>query len=154
MDVAVIGAGSWGTALATVLAGKGDRTALWGRSAGQMKEIAERRENARYLPGCTLPERLFAEPEVSRALAKKPFVVSVVPSHTVRQVWKQAASALDPEAVVISASKGIENETLASMDEVLKEILPGRTGSRLTFLSGPSFAKEVATGLPTAVVIA
>ena len=84
----------------------------------------------------------------------KRFVVSVVPSHTVREVLGRAGKAMRPDAIVISASKGIENETLATMDEVLKDVLPGKIGAQLAFLSGPSFAKEVAVGLPTAVVMA
>ena len=84
----------------------------------------------------------------------KRWIVSVVPSHTVREVLGRAARALGPDVAVVSASKGIENESLATMDEVLKDVLPGKMGLQLAFLSGPSFAKEVGAGLPTAVVMA
>src|SRR5438045_6352339 len=104
MDVAVIGAGSWGTALGKTLADKGHAVALWGRSAEQLADIAARRENVRYLPGCRLPETLKAEPDLQRAVAGRRFIVSVVPSHTVREVMGRAASAMTPEAQVISAS--------------------------------------------------
>ena len=154
MEIAVIGAGSWGTALAKVLADKGNAVTLWGRSAGQMAEIQAARMNARYLPGAALPATLTATADLEAAVSNKRFVVSVVPSHTVRDVLGRAALKIAPEAMVISASKGIENESLATMDEVLKEVLPGKLGARLAFLSGPSFAKEVALGLPTAVVMA
>jgi glycerol-3-phosphate dehydrogenase (NAD(P)+) len=154
IDVAVIGAGSWGTALAKVLADKGHRTALWGRSPEQLADIAQRRENSRYLPGCRLPDTLLPEADLQRAVGAKRFVVSVVPSHTVREVLARAAPAIHPDALIVSASKGIENETLQTMDEVLKEVLPGKLGARLAFLSGPSFAREVGVGLPTAVVMA
>jgi glycerol-3-phosphate dehydrogenase (NAD(P)+) len=154
MDVAVIGAGSWGTALAKVLAAKSHWVTLWGHTPAHVAQIAEAHENARYLPGVPLPSNLTAEPDLAKAVSGKQFVVAVVPSHTMRDVMSRAAPAILPEATVISASKGIENETLASMDEVLKEVLPGKLGSRLAYLSGPSFAKEVGVGLPTAVVMA
>jgi glycerol-3-phosphate dehydrogenase (NAD(P)+) len=154
MEIAVVGAGSWGTALAKVLADKGAKVTLWGRSPGQLAEIDRARVNAKYLPNAKLPETLRTDPELERAVAGKPFVVSVVPSHTVREVFSRAGRAMDPSAITISASKGIENETLETMDEVLKEVLPGRLGTNLAFLSGPSFAKEVGAGLPTAVVMA
>jgi glycerol-3-phosphate dehydrogenase (NAD(P)+) len=152
MDVAVIGAGSWGTALAKVLIDRGHHVTLWGRDAAQLAEIARAKENARYLPGVKL--ELEVQPDLAVAVSGKPFILTVVPSHTMREVMAHAAPTLEANAIVISASKGIENESLASMDEVLKEVLPGRVGARLAYLSGPSFAKEVGLGLPTAVVMA
>ncbi len=154
MDVAVIGAGSWGTALAKVLADKGHAVTLWGRSPEHLAEIDAARANKRYLPSAILPATLTTEPDLAKAVAGKAVVVSVVPSHTVRQVFAEAGKSMSSDAVVVSASKGIENESLATMDEVLKEILPGKVGTRLAFLSGPSFAKEVGANLPTAVVMA
>jgi glycerol-3-phosphate dehydrogenase (NAD(P)+) len=154
MEIAVIGAGSWGTALAKVLADKGNAVTLWGRAPEHAAEIQEQRVNAKYLPGATLPPTLTATADLDAAVRNKRFVVNVVPSHTVRDVLGRAAKAMATDAIVVSASKGIENETLATMDEVLKEILPGKIGSQLAFLSGPSFAKEVGAGLPTAVVMA
>jgi len=154
MEIAVIGAGSWGTALAKVLADKGYATTLWGRDAAHLAEIERDRVNARYLPQAKLPPTLKATADLESAVAGKAVVVSVVPSHTVRDVFGRAGKLMAPDAMVISASKGIENESLATMDEVLKEVLPGKIGTRLGFLSGPSFAKEVGAGLPTAVVLA
>jgi glycerol-3-phosphate dehydrogenase (NAD(P)+) len=154
MRVAVIGAGSWGTALGKVLADKGHEVALWGRSAEQLEAIAASRENARYLPGVKLPATLLTEPDLEKALSGCGFVVSVVPSHTVREVFTRAAPLIPEHAIVISASKGIENETLLTMDEVLRQVLPGRLGKSMAVLSGPSFAKDVGMGLPTAVVMA
>jgi glycerol-3-phosphate dehydrogenase (NAD(P)+) len=150
----VIGAGSWGTALGKVLADKGSAVTLWGRASDHIDEIQEKRVNARYLPGVTLPPTLRATSDLEAAVRDKRFVISVVPSHTVRDVMGRAGKAMSPDAIVVSASKGIENETLATMDEVLKDILPGKLGAQLAFLSGPSFAKEVGAGLPTAVVMA
>jgi len=154
MEIAVIGAGSWGTTLAKVLADRGHAVTLWGRAPEHIAEIEARHLNARYLPNVPLPETLRVTADLSAAVRDKRFVVNVVPSHTVRDVIGRAGGAMSPDTVVISACKGIENETLATMDEVLKEVLPGRIGSQLAFLSGPSFAKEVAAGLPTAVVMA
>jgi len=153
-DIAVLGAGSWGTALAKVLADKGHRVTLWGRNAAHTAEIEASRQNAKYLPGAMLAPSLHASSDLHAAIAKKPYIVSVVPSHTTRAVLTEAAGAFDPDAIVISASKGIENESLETMDEVMKHTLPGRLGARIAFLSGPSFAKEVGKNLPTAVVVA
>jgi glycerol-3-phosphate dehydrogenase (NAD(P)+) len=153
-EIAVIGAGSWGTALAKVLADKGHAVTLWGRAAEHMTLIQQRRVNAQYLPNASLPDTLTATAELEAAVRGKPYVLSVVPSHTVREVMGRAGKMMSPDAIVISASKGIENESLATMDEVLKDVLPGKIGARLAFLSGPSFAKEVGIGLPTAVVMA
>jgi glycerol-3-phosphate dehydrogenase (NAD(P)+) len=154
MEIAVIGAGSWGTALAKVLADKGHVVTLWGRAPEHVTEINAQHVNAKYLPQAQLPATLTATADLDAAVRDKRFIVSVVPSHTVRDVIGRAAKSMVPDAVVISASKGIENESLATMDEVLKDVLPGKIGSQLAFLSGPSFAKEVAVGLPTAVVMA
>jgi glycerol-3-phosphate dehydrogenase (NAD(P)+) len=152
MDVAVIGAGSWGTALAKVLVDRGHAVTLWGRDAAQLADITQTGENRRYLPGVKLG--LKTEPDLLRAVADKPFILTVVPSHTMRDVMARAAASIAPNTLVMSASKGIENEPLATMDEVLKEVLPGKVGARLAYLSGPSFAKEVGLSLPTAVVMA
>jgi len=153
MDVAVVGAGSWGTALAKVLTERGHQVALWARTEEHAAQIEKARENAQYLPGVKLGASLSATGDLGQAVSQKRFVVSVTPSHTVREVMGRAAPSLDAEAIVISASKGIENDSLATMEEVLKEVLPGRLGGRLAILSGPSFAKEVGQNLPTAVVM-
>jgi glycerol-3-phosphate dehydrogenase (NAD(P)+) len=104
MDVAVVGAGSWGTALAKVLADKGSRVTLWGRSPEQLADIGKTRMNGKYLPNAKLPDTLTPEPDLLKAVEGKPFVVSVVPSHTVRDVLGRAGKAMDPAATVISAS--------------------------------------------------
>lgn len=152
--VAVLGAGSWGTALAKVLADRGHAVTLWGRSPDHMAAIQAEHVNKRYLPNAALPANLSATSDLAATIEGKPYVLTVVPSHTMREVMSRAAKSMAPGVTVISASKGIENESLASMDEVLKDSLPGPIGSRLAFLSGPSFAKEVGIGLPTAVVMA
>lgn len=155
--VAVLGAGAWGTALAKLLADKGDDVVLWSRRSDLCDAINASGENARYLPGARLPPNLRAAHDLGPALDGAGLVLFVVPSHATREVARGAApyvQALPAEVAVVSATKGIENDSLTFMDEVLGEELPAAVRGRLAFLSGPSFAKELARGLPTAVVIA
>jgi glycerol-3-phosphate dehydrogenase (NAD(P)+) len=159
MDAIVIGAGSWGTALACVLAQGGHRVTLWGRDSAQLQDMAQRQENTRYLPGLKLPAGMLFQADLGVALAGLPtdkpsLLVSVVPSHTTRQVLAGIAAQLPPQVLVVTASKGIENESLSPMIEVMKQTLPEALHSRLAVLSGPSFARETAEGQPTAVVSA
>lgn len=150
--IAVLGGGSWGTALAVLLASKGHDVLLWGRSEAQMSACEAHRENQRYLPGALFPSTLHATSDLAAALADRSNIVSVVPSQSTRAVWCELGSLVAPGALIVSASKGIENGSLATMDEVLAEVAP--SGSRLAYLSGPSFAREVGQSLPTAVVMA
>jgi glycerol-3-phosphate dehydrogenase (NAD(P)+) len=154
LKVGVIGAGSWGTALARVLAVKGHRVSLWAREPEVVREIREFRENRTFLPGVPLPENLVANGDLSEVVAEKEILVSVVPSQFVSTVLGEAAEYFHPETQVISASKGIEVSTGRRMDEVLGDILTPAQVERLTFLSGPSFAAEVSREGPTAVVVA
>jgi glycerol-3-phosphate dehydrogenase (NAD(P)+) len=152
MQITVLGAGSWGTALAKLLGDAGHDVALWMRSPEQARELGERRENVKYLPGAKLPSPVAPTADLQAALAGAGMVVSVVPSHTVRETLGRAAQWIAPGTVVVTASKGIEVETGATMAEVLAQVLA--PGARVAVLSGPSFAKETARGLPTAVVVA
>ncbi len=152
--VAVLGTGAWGTALAKVLAEKGDPVVLWSRRADLCVPINEEHENTRYLPGARLPHNLTATHDIARALDGASMVVFVAPSHATREVAKLAAPFIPPGVPVVSATKGIENESLMFMDEVLCAELPVHCAEQLAFLSGPSFAKELALRQPTAVVIA
>lgn len=154
LDVAVVGAGSWGTALARVLAKKGHRVSLWAMEPEVVEEIREYGENRTFLPGVLLPATLQASNDLPGVVAGKKMVVSVVPSQFVSSVLGDVAEVLHPEAQVVSASKGIEVSTGKRMDEVLSGILTPDQGHDLTFLSGPSFAKEVGQEEPTAVVVA
>ena len=149
---AVIGAGSWGTALANLLAKKGGETLLWSFEPEVAETIRSERVNRRYLDGVKLDGRLGVTTEMAEALDGAAVVLSVSPSHVVRPVMAQAARHLAPDALVVSASKGIENESLKTMDEVLADVLPAGVAS--TYLSGPSFALEVGEEHPTAVTIA
>lgn len=159
MDTVVVGAGSWGTALACVLCRNSHRVTLWGRDADQLAHMAKERRNQRYLPGLKLPESLQFTSDLAAAIAALPkdapsLIVTVVPSHTTRQVMGQVAHLIPPQAILVTASKGIENETLATMVEVLEQVLPAALHDRIAVLSGPSFAGETIEQHPTAVVVA
>jgi glycerol-3-phosphate dehydrogenase (NAD(P)+) len=151
---AVLGAGAWGTALANVLAKKGIATTLWSYERDVAEGINAAHRNQRYLEGVALHPSLRATPEMAEALAAAEVVVSVSPSHVVRKVMAEAAPHLARGALVVSASKGIENETLKTMDEVLADVLPVDRDVSCAYLSGPSFALEVGLEHPTAVTIA
>jgi glycerol-3-phosphate dehydrogenase (NAD(P)+) len=151
---AVIGAGSWGTALANLLAKKGTDTVLWSYERDVAEAVNAEHRNPRYLEGVELHPSLRATGEMAEALAGAQLVVSVSPSHVVRQVMGQAARHVEAGALVVSASKGIENESLMTMDEVLAEVLGNGDLGGCAYLSGPSFALEVGMEHPTAVTIA
>jgi len=150
----VLGAGAWGTALANVLAKKGVATTLWSYERDVADGINAEHRNARYLEGVALHPALRATPDMAEALEGAEVVVSVSPSHVVRRVMGDAAPHLRPGALVVSASKGIENESLKTMDEVLADVLPPDLGAGCAYLSGPSFALEVGLEHPTAVTVA
>jgi glycerol-3-phosphate dehydrogenase (NAD(P)+) len=154
MRSTVLGAGSWGTALASVLASKGYPVVLWGRDAPVVDSITARHENTRYLPGVTLPPSLTATTHLARALEGAELVVVAVPSFATRPVAIESKHHLHAGVPIVSAAKGVEAETLMPMNEVLEDVLPVAMHPYLTFLSGPSFASETARQLPTAVVIA
>lgn len=152
---AVVGGGSWGTALAKVLADKGETVRLWARDAALVDTMRRTRENFRYLPGVLLPETVHATAELGHALEGADLVVLVVPSHTLRDVAREMRRlGLTPGVPIVSATKGIETDTLELMSEVLESELPAERHRDLAYLSGPSFAREVANGLPTAIVMA
>ncbi|MBN9160284.1 MAG: glycerol-3-phosphate dehydrogenase [Myxococcales bacterium 68-20] len=152
--VAVLGAGAWGTALAKVLAEKGDPVAMYCRRADLVAQINEEHLNGRYLPSAKLPATLSATVDPEEALHGASMVVFVAPSHATREVAQLVARKVPKEAPIVSATKGIENDSLTFIDEILAAELPGETHRHFAFLSGPSFAKELAAGLPTGVVIA
>ncbi|WP_437925850.1 NAD(P)H-dependent glycerol-3-phosphate dehydrogenase [Sorangium sp. So ce291] len=153
-NVAVIGAGAWGTALAKLLADKGNPTALWAHQGELAERIGRERQNHRYLPGVELPESLRATSDLEDALRGAELVVVVVPSHALREVVREAGRHIPRDALVCSATKGIENDSLMLMSEVLVDELGRAAEPRLSYLSGPSFAREVAAGQPTTVVVA
>lgn len=152
--VAVVGGGAWGTALGDLLARGGHRVDLWVFEEPLAEEMARTRENRVYLPGHRLAEGVRPSSDLAAVVAQAEVVVSVSPSQVVREVMGRAGPHLRPDALVVSASKGIENGSLQLMHQVLEQVLPGPIGARLAVLSGPSFAAEVARGVPTAVSLA
>ena len=153
--VAVVGGGSWGTALAALLArGENGPVRLWAREPDVVASIRDERVNRRYLPDVPLPEGIFPTADLVEALGGAGVVVSVIPSQFVRDTFRDAGAHLAEGVQLVSASKGIEIRTLQRMDEVYAELLPADAVARFTVLSGPSFAVEVARGVPTAVVVA
>lgn len=153
MKATVVGAGAWGTALAVVLAERGHEVTIWSYESDVTESINAGTGN-RYLADIELPSALKADADLGRALGGAQLVVSATPSQFVRGVMEDAAPYLEPDALLVSASKGIELGSLRRMDEILGGILPGSIMDRFCALSGPSFAAEVAQGAPTAVVIA
>ncbi len=150
MRAAVIGAGSWGTALASILADKGYNVVLWSRGAEVAEAINKHHENRTYLPGTRLPSGLRASADLGEALDKASLVVAVVPSHAMRETMQRAAAHIVSGALVVSASKGIEDESLETMFTVISESVGDER--RVGAISGPSFAAEVAAGKPAVVV--
>jgi glycerol-3-phosphate dehydrogenase (NAD(P)+) len=150
--VAVLGSGSWGTALAVHLARTGRPVRLWGRDAHLVEAMSRTRTNSTYLPGVALPPGVTPGASLQDSLTGAAFVVAAVPSHGLRDVVRRAAPFLRPDVVLVSATKGLEGSTLRRMSQVMLE----ETGNRfpVVVLSGPSFAAEVARGLPAAVLAA
>jgi glycerol-3-phosphate dehydrogenase (NAD(P)+) len=152
--VAVIGAGSWGTALSLTLSNIGHAVRLWAFEDDVVEGIQTRRENHIYLPGIGLPKGILATTSLSQAIDKAEFVLTVMPSHVCRSLYEQMLPLLRPEMVLVSATKGLEVGSLMRMSEVIRSVIAQRFVARLAVLSGPSFAREVARGDPTAVVTA
>ncbi|MEX2527402.1 MAG: NAD(P)H-dependent glycerol-3-phosphate dehydrogenase [Gemmatimonadota bacterium] len=152
--VGVVGAGSWGTALAALLARENHEVVLWGYEEEAVAAIRNRRENPAYLPDIELPAGLKATTSLAEAVAGAEVVVSVSPAQHVGRVMAEAAPHMEPDVQVVSASKGIELGTLRRMDQVFRDLLTMDQMARFTVLSGPSFALEVANREPTAVVVA
>jgi glycerol-3-phosphate dehydrogenase (NAD(P)+) len=151
-QIAVLGAGSWGTALALHLGRQGHLVRLWARDARLAAEMIEARTNPRYLPHACLPESVSPTADLEAAVSGARFVLFAVPSHGLRAVVSDAATSLRGDAVLVSATKGLEPATQSRMSQVIEEEV-GRSNA-VVVLSGPSFAAEVAQGLPTAVVAA
>jgi len=154
--IAVIGAGSWGTALAISLARRGGHSlSLWAHSPTHAQELSDHSENLRYLPGFPLPAEIRIAASLTDAIAPPAqpaaeIILCVTPSQALRATMQQLAPALQPQQVLLSASKGIEEKTFLRMSQVMAEFCPNPLGT----LGGPSFAQEVAAAMPTAITIA
>jgi len=154
VDIGVIGAGSWGTTLADLLAKKGHRVTLWAYEAELVTEMRSSGENSLYLPGIKLAGQLSYTGSLVEVVAGKKLLLFVVPSQALRSVLRETIAHISPETIIVSASKGIEVETLKLVSQVYEELLPAALYRRFAVLSGPSFAREVAKEMPTAVVAA
>lgn len=155
--VAVIGAGAWGTALSIVLGRKGiHQVHLWAHEQEVQDAIAGSRENKKFLPGYRIPETVTPTNDLRVTLEGAEIVVSVMPSHHCRGLFEQLVAHIDANTLLVSATKGLENDSLMRMSEVISEVVSTGRGfrPRIGALSGPSFAKEVARGDPTAITIA
>ncbi|HVA57520.1 MAG TPA: NAD(P)H-dependent glycerol-3-phosphate dehydrogenase [Gemmatimonadaceae bacterium] len=151
MRCAVVGAGAWGTALARLLAFNGHDVRLWAYESDVVEAINHQRENVRFLPGAPLPERVVATNSHRAALEGAALVVYATPAQHLRGIAAAGARYVEPGATLVVASKGVERGTLALMSDVIEQEVPGHD---VVAISGPSFAAEVAAGLPTAVVAA
>ncbi|MEX2530305.1 MAG: NAD(P)H-dependent glycerol-3-phosphate dehydrogenase [Gemmatimonadota bacterium] len=154
VTAAVLGAGSWGSVLAIHLHRLGHQVRLWSFEEAVVEEVRSLGENRSYLPDVPFPSGLGVSSKMSEVLHGAELVVSVSPSQFVGRVMSEATGHMEPDALVVSASKGIEIDTLRRMDEVIAPLLPPTSRDALSVLSGPSFAMEVARGTPTAVVAA
>ena len=151
--IGVAGAGSWGTALANLLADKGYTVDLWAYEKEVKQDILTCRENRLFLPGIELSEKIIPTNDLEKLVTENPMVLLVVPSHTMRNIAEKIASCILDNSILITASKGIEEKTHLTMSAVLKECIPSLTDDMVAVLSGPSFAKEVAEKVPTAISI-
>ena len=149
--IAVLGAGSWGTTLAALLAEKDFEVTLWARTPDLARAISKTHENQVYLPGLKLPEKLKGTSSLEEALKGATMIVSAIPSHGIRKVFEKAGAYITGEPVIVSATKGIEEGTLRTPSWILKEALPELRYDNIVVLSGPSFALEVSRKLPAAV---
>lgn len=151
--IGVIGAGSWGTTLAS-LAAQSVPTTLWARRAELASAINRDRENPDYVPGHRLPDDLEATDDLESAITGADLVIMAVPSHGFREVFVQASPHLTPEVPIVSLTKGIEQDTLQTMTQVIQSTAPYHNSSRVGVLTGPNLASEIIAGQPTAAVVA
>jgi len=152
--IAIIGGGNWGTALAATFAQLGHAVRLWAFEREVVESICSQHENELFMPGIKLPESLSATTDLGEALAGADIVVTVMPSHVCGTLYQQMLPHLRPEMIFVSATKGLDTGRLMRMSEVIRSIVGESFPARLCVLSGPSFAKEVIRGDPTAVVVA
>lgn len=155
--IGVIGAGSWGSALAILLSGKTYIVDLWAHNEDHVHRLQQDRENKKYLPGCSFPSSLKISSDIEKTVRGSDVIVMVVPSHVYRDVFRKIVPFLEKECRIVSAVKGMENTSLKTMTQVMEDVLHQDFGGtfdvELGVLSGPSFAEEVANNVPTAVTV-
>jgi len=151
--IAILGAGSWGTALAVMLSKKGIDVKLWCRGAEQAFQLVNIRENLKYLPGVILPQNINITTDLDEAVLNVDCIVLAVPTHGIRELLQNSIHLLTPSTVLVNTAKGIEPETLLRISEIFEDEIPG-ISQRFCVLSGPSHAEEVGRDMPTTVVAA
>ena len=154
MQIGVLGGGGWGTALARLLDSNGHRVCMWTRQAHNARELNDKRQNTKYLPDIPLPEPLKFSSDLHESVENSDVVVIAVPSNAVRELAANLIDVMRTSPLIVITSKGLEQGSLKTMSTVLPEILPNRFAGKISVLSGPSFAIEVASNLPTAVTVA
>ncbi len=155
MKLAIIGGGSWGTALAIVLGPRFESVTLWVYEADLAARMATARENDVFLPGFRLPQNVqVLTGDLAPALAGADIVLGVMPSHHARRIYSEMLPHLSPSMILVSATKGLEQGSLLRISQVIEQVVGAKFAPRVTVLSGPTFAREVAAGNPTAVVVA
>ncbi|HEV8147162.1 MAG TPA: NAD(P)H-dependent glycerol-3-phosphate dehydrogenase [Bryobacteraceae bacterium] len=154
LRLAIIGGGSWGTALSIVLAPRFESVRLWVHETDLVARMRVTRENEVYLPGLQLPELVDVSNDLRQVLDGAGFVLGVMPSRHARRVYTEMLPSIDPAAILVSATKGLESGTLLRMSQVIEEATASRFAAKVAVLSGPTFAREIASGEPAAVVIA
>jgi glycerol-3-phosphate dehydrogenase (NAD(P)+) len=152
--IATIGAGNWGTALATTLAQLGHDVSLWAYEPAVVESLKLRNENDLFMPGIKVSERIRPTGDLAEALTSAEIVVTVMPSHVCRVLYQQMLPYLQPGMIFVSATKGIDTDHIMRMSEVIHSVVDEKFPPRLCVLSGPSFAREVMRGDPTAIVVA
>jgi glycerol-3-phosphate dehydrogenase (NAD(P)+) len=153
-EIGVVGAGGWGTTLAKILADKGEHVTLWCHGTDSFQALVDRRENRTYLPGVFLPSSIEITQVLDKAVENKSLVICAVPSHAVRQVFSRIISNFTSQTMLLCGTKGLEEKSLYTMGELLLELFGDERREQLAFLSGPTFAMEVAKQLPAAVTVA
>jgi len=151
LKIGVIGAGSWGTALANLLALKGYKIDLWVFEKEIAEQIKTERLNGLFLPDVILSENIIPTNDLKKAASAKDILLMVVPSHFIRNIASVIQKHISPETIILTASKGIENQTSYTMSQVLQEVITKIPENNFAAISGPSFAKEVAKKMPTAI---
>src|SRR5690349_8461378 len=153
-SIGIIGAGGWGIALAKLLGDKRHDVGLWCHSERNFRELNDTRQSSGYLPGVSLPESVRPSGDIREVVGGKDLVICAVPSHVCSEVLVSAAPHVAPAAILVSATKGIQEHSLKTMGDVFAETFGARMRDRFAFLSGPTFASEVARELPAAVTVA
>ena len=153
-NLAIMGGGSWGTALSVVLAPRFERVRLWVYEQDLVERMRATRQNDVYMPGVSLPANVDVSSDIAECLDHANIVLGVMPSHVARSMYKQMAAHLTNSTAIVSATKGLENGTLMRMSEVIRAVFGPKFDARIAVISGPTFAREVARGDPTALVAA